>query len=266
MSDTFDLTGRVAIVTGGNGGIGRGMAMALAQAGASVVVVGRNEAKTAEAVAEMEGLGAKAIGVRADVGQRADASRMMEEALRAFGRIDILVNNAGAAAAMPFEQATDQDWASDLDLKFYAAVRFVRLVAPHMRKAGGGRVINVTNLGGKAPGPASVPTSVSRAAGLALTKALSKDLAKDNILVTSVCIGAIKSAQNERRYQQLSAKDPALTLHAFYQQLARSRNVPLGRVGESAEAGDVIAFLASERASYLTGVAINIDGGASPVL
>ena len=261
------LKGKVAIVTGGSEGIGKAAALSLTREGANVVIMARRPEPLERAATEIRSAkGGAVLPVPGDVTSPSDIKRVVDEAVRAFGRIDILVNNAGAAAAMPFEQATDQDWAADLDLKFYAAVRFVRLVAPHMRRAGGGRVINVTNLGGKAPGPASVPTSVSRAAGLALTKALSKDLAKDNILVNSVCIGAIKSAQNERRYQQLAAKDPALTLNAFYQQLARSRNVPLGRVGESAEAGDVIAFLASERASYLTGVAINIDGGASPVL
>ena len=111
-----------------------------------------------------------------------------------------------------------------------------------------------------------MPTSISRAAGVAITKALSNDLAKDNILVNTVCTGLIKSGQHERRYQRSQAENPDLTLEEFYQQAARDRNLPLGRVGEAEEAGDVIAFLASERASYLTGIALNIDGGASPVV
>jgi len=176
------------------------------------------------------------------------------------------VNNAGQADARPFESVTDEAWQEDFDLKLWAAIRFARLAIPHMRKVGGGRIINVTNLGAKAPGPSSVPTSVSRAAGVALTKALSKDLAKDGILVNTVCIGLIKSGQHERRYQQLKAQNPNLALEQFYTQLAQRRDVPLGRVGEEEEAGDVIAFLASERASYLTGIAVNIDGGASPVV
>ena len=130
-----------------------------------------------------------------------------------------------------------------------------------MKAVGGGRIINVTNLGGKQPGANSVPTSVTRAAGIALTKALSKDLAKHNILVNTVCIGLIKAGQHERRAAQMQQENPLLTLAKFYEQ--RAQNIPLGRVGEAREAGDVICFLASERASYLTGTAINIDGGTS---
>jgi NAD(P)-dependent dehydrogenase (short-subunit alcohol dehydrogenase family) len=101
---------------------------------------------------------------------------------------------------------------------------------------------------------------------VAITKALSKDLAKDNILVNTVCIGLIKSGQHEGRYERLKEQAPDLTEEDFYQQLAQGRSVPLGRVGEAEEAGDVIAFLASARSSYLTGIAVNIDGGASPVV
>jgi 3-oxoacyl-[acyl-carrier protein] reductase len=111
-----------------------------------------------------------------------------------------------------------------------------------------------------------MPTSISRAAGIAITKALSKDLAKDNILVNTVCIGFIKSGQHERRYAHQRAAKPNVNLEECYASEAKARGVPLGRVGESHEAGDVIAFLASDRASYLTGIAINIDGGTSAVV
>ena len=161
---------------------------------------------------------------------------------------------------------SDEDWESDFSLKVWGAVRFIRAVIPEMRKVGGGRIINVTNLGGRTPGAASMPTSISRAAGIAITKGLSRDLAKDNILVNTVCIGLIKSGQHERRYARLKATNPNLTMEELYAQGVKARGVPLGRVGEAQEAGDVIAFLASERASYLTGIAINIDGGSSPVV
>jgi NAD(P)-dependent dehydrogenase (short-subunit alcohol dehydrogenase family) len=133
-----------------------------------------------------------------------------------------------------------------------------------MRKQGGGRIINVTNLGAKAPAAASVPTSVSRAAGIAVTKAMSKEFAPDNILVNTVCIGLIKSGQHESRFERTMSDNPDNTLEGMYESMGS--RVPLGRVGEAAEAGDVIAFLASERASYLTGIAVNIDGGTSPVV
>ena len=176
------------------------------------------------------------------------------------------MNNAGTSMAKDFESVSDDDWEGDFDLKVWGAVRFIRTVLPHMRKVGGGRIINVTNLGGRTPGPSSMPTSISRAAGIAITKGLSKDLAQDNILVSTVCIGLVKSGQHERRYESRKESEPGLTEDAFYDQLAQGRSVPLGRVAEAEEAGDVIAFLASERASYLTGIAVNIDGGASAVL
>jgi NAD(P)-dependent dehydrogenase (short-subunit alcohol dehydrogenase family) len=135
-----------------------------------------------------------------------------------------------------------------------------------MRKAGGGRIINVTNLGGRTPGASSMPTSISRAAGIAITKGLSKDLARDNILVNTVCIGLIKSGQHEHRHAELKESNPNLTMEEFYAERVKTRGVPLGRVGEAHEAGDIITFLASERASYLTGIAINIDGGTSAVV
>ena len=124
----------------------------------------------------------------------------------------------------------------------------------------------MTNLGGRTPGPASMPTSISRAAGIAITKGLSKDLAKDNILVSTVCIGLIKSGQHETRYARLKESDPSLSMDQFWGDTVARRGVPLGRMGEAEEAGDVIAFLASERASYLTGIAVNIDGGTSAVV
>jgi 3-oxoacyl-[acyl-carrier protein] reductase len=142
----------------------------------------------------------------------------------------------------------------------------IRAVIPEMRKVGGGRIINVTNLAARTPGASSMPTSISRAAGIAITKALSKDLAPDNILVTTVCIGLIKSGQNRRGYERQKVANSKLTLDEFYAERAQARGIPLGRVGEAHEAGDVIAFLASERASYLTGIAVNIDGGTSGVV
>jgi NAD(P)-dependent dehydrogenase (short-subunit alcohol dehydrogenase family) len=206
------------------------------------------------------------LPVQGDVAEPATIDRVVKTTLDHFGRIDILVNNAGVSMAKPFEAVSDADWESDFSLKVWGAVRFIRAVIPEMRKVGGGRIINVTNLGGRTPGPSSMPTSISRAAGIAITKGLSKDLAKDNILVNTVCIGLIKSGQHERRYAQRKQSNPNLTLEELYAESVKGRGVPLGRMGEAHEAGDVITFLASERASYLTGVAINIDGGTSAVV
>lgn len=261
------LKGKVAIVTGGSEGIGKATAWRLAKEGASVVVCARRKDVLEKAAAQLrEETGGNVVPMAADVTRPADIKLVVDEAVKLFGRLDILVNNAGTSAASPFDQVSEEQWQADLELKFWAAIRFTRAALPHMKKAGGGRIINVTNTAAKAPGASSVPTSVSRAAGLALTKALSKDLAKSNILVNTVCIGSIKSGQWERRYQRMKEKDPSLTIEAFYQKMAQERGIPLGRIGQTHEAGDVIAFLASDCASYITGVALNIDGGASPVV
>ena len=259
------LTGKVALVTGGSEGIGKASASAMAAEGAIVVICARRTDVLEQAAADIRrATGGDVTPLPVDVTSPDQLEKLFDKVVDSHGRIDILVNNAGTSAAGYFEDVDDGGWHADLDLKLFAAIRCCRLAIPHMKRQGGGRIINVTNLGGKAPDARSVPTSVSRAAGIALTKALSKDYAADNILVNTVCIGLIKSGQHERRWERQRADSPDLTLDRWYKDSGRS--VPLGRVGESAEAGDVIAFLASERASYITGVAINIDGGASAVV
>jgi NAD(P)-dependent dehydrogenase (short-subunit alcohol dehydrogenase family) len=261
------LKDKVAIITGGSEGIGKAAAQRMAEEGARVVIVARRpEVLKAAAEEIQQATKSTVLPVQGDVAEPATITRVVQTTLDNFGRIDILVNNAGVSMAKPFEAVSDDDWESDFSLKVWGAVRFIRAVIPEMRKVGGGRIINVTNLGGRTPGPSSMPTSISRAAGIAITKGLSKDLAKDNILVNTVCIGLIKSGQHERRYARQKQSNPNLTLDEVYAESVKSRGVPLGRVGEAQEAGDVITFLASERASYLTGVAINIDGGTSAVV
>ena len=261
------LSDKVAIVTGGSEGIGKFAAMRMAEEGARVIIVARRQEVLDQAAQDIrtatEGV---VLPLSADVADQETPAKVLKAALDNFGRVDILVNNAGVSMAKPFENVSDEDWEADFELKVWGAVRLMRAVIPEMRKVGGGRIINVTNLGGRTPGPSSMPTSISRAAGIAITKGMSKDLAKDNILVNTVCIGTIKSGQHQRRYDALKQSQPDLTLNEFYQQTAQNRGIPLGRVAETHEAGDVITFLASSMASYLTGIAINIDGGTSAVV
>jgi 3-oxoacyl-[acyl-carrier protein] reductase len=171
--------------------------------------------------------------------------------------VDILLNNAGTSAAAAFEKVDDETWHEDFELKVMGAIRFCRQVIPHMKRRGGGRIVNVTTVGGKAPAPRSLPTSVSRAAGINLTKSLAHEYAADKILVNTVCIGLVRSAQIDRR-----AKDGDLEGH--YRELAK--RIPIGRVAHAAEFGDLVAFLVSDRASYITGTAINFDGGMAAVV
>ena len=259
------LAHKVALITGGSEGIGKASALAMAAEGAEVIICGRRIDVLNSAVEEIRRFTcADVTPIGADVTQPDQLKALFSQIINTKGRLDILVNNAGTSSATYFGNTTDAMWQTDLDLKLFAAIRCSRMAIPHMQSVGGGRIINVTNLGGKTPGPNSTPTSVSRAAGIALTKALSKDYAADNILVNTVCIGSIKSGQNDRKWEKQSAQNPELTLRQWYDSLGEG--VPLGRVGEAAEAGEVIAFLASERASYITGVAINIDGGVSSVI
>ena len=180
--------------------------------------------------------------------------RLVEATVQKFGRVDILVNNAGTSKRGSLLEHTDAVWAADFELKVFGAIRLVKLVVPHMRKVGGGRIINVTNIGAKTPGAQSTPTSISRAAGIALTKAMSKEFAPDNILVNTVCIGKIKSGQHERRFKQSGE-----SAESYYANSAK--DIPLGRVGEAEEAANAIVFLASSMGSYVTGTSINMDGG-----
>lgn len=258
------LKGRVAIVTGGSEGIGRATALRLTQEGVKVAICARRPGPLEQAAEAIRSQGGEVLAIPADVSRPEDVQRVVDTVLSQWGRIDILVNNAGTSAAHPFESVSDEAWEADFALKVWQAIRFSRAVIPAMKAQRWGRIINVTNIGGRTPGARSVPTSVSRAAGIALTKALSKEYAPYNILVNTVCIGLVKSAQHERRYQRAKEQNPSLTLEQFYAEMGK--NVPMGRVGETEEAADVITFLASERASYVTGVAINIDGGTSPVV
>lgn len=259
------LRGKVAIVTGGSEGIGKAAAQSMAAEGAQVVICARRADVLEAAAAEIRAAtGGEVLAIPTDVAQPEQVKQLFDKTIAAFGRVDILVNNAGTSAARGFEEVSDDLWRADLDLKLFGAIHCTRAALPYMKAQRGGRIINITTPGGKAPAARSVPTSVSRAAGIALTKELSKEFAAHNILVNTVCIGLIKSGQHEKRWAQAHAQDASVTLDSWYESMGKS--VPLGRVGEAQEAGDLIAFLASERASYITGTAINVDGGTSAVV
>lgn len=253
------LKGKVAIITGSTQGIGKATAVLMAREGASVVICARRQEPLDAVSVEIRAAGGKVQGVVADVSKKADCERIVAEAVKAFGRVDILVNNAGTSNRGKFEQVPDETWQADLDLKVFGAIRLIRGVIPEMRKQGGGRIINLTNIGAKQPKAESMPTAVSRAAGLAMTKALSKEFAADKILVNTVCIGLIKAGQHET-----TAAKRGVPVEQVYEGMAKE--IPLGRVGEAEEVANVITFLASNAASYVTGTSINLDGGTSGVL
>ncbi len=251
----LDLQGKVAIITGGSDGLGRASAQRIAAEGAKVAIAARRPDHLERAAAEIRAAtGADVLAVPTDVRVAADCERLVQAAMARWGRVDILFNNAGTSAASAFADVDDEAWQADWELKVMGAIRMCRLVIPHMRRQRDGRIVNITTISGKAPKARSVPTSVSRAAGINLTKALATEYAPDNVRVNTICIGLVHSAQIDRM-----AKGVDLKTH--YEQLARDR-VPLGRVAETHELADLFAFLVSDRASYITGTAINFDGGA----
>jgi NAD(P)-dependent dehydrogenase (short-subunit alcohol dehydrogenase family) len=253
------LQGKVAAITGGSAGIGRATAFGLCEEGVRMAICARREEvlrTTAKEIAAATG--GEVLAVRADVTNPADCEQFMQQTIERFGRLDILVNSAGHSAFTPLEQAVDAVWQDEIEVKWYGALYCARLAIPHMRKQGGGRIINLTTSAGKQPTTRSVPTSMMQAAGIDLTKALAKEYAADNILVNTVCLGHLKSAQWTRRWQ---AHFSHMTLDEFYAKHGES--IPLQRLGEAEDVADLVCFLASERARYITGTAINIDGGLS---
>lgn len=256
------LDGRGALITGGSLGIGRSIASRFAEAGARVVIAGRGRDNLDAAVAAIRAAtGQTVVPVAADVSRAEDCTRLVEAAEAALGRVDILVNNAGTSARGPFLEVDDAAWQADLDLKLLAHIRLARSLLPGMAERRWGRVINVLNIGAKAPQAEGAPTAVSRAAGLALTKVLAGEFAPHNVLVNALLVGKIRSSQWERRHAQAGDNR---SLEAYYDELGKG--VPLGRYGDPQEFADLACFLASDNAGYVTGAAINVDGGLSPVV
>jgi NAD(P)-dependent dehydrogenase (short-subunit alcohol dehydrogenase family) len=252
------LSGKVAIVTGGSEGLGRATAERFAREGARVAICARRKDVLERAAGDIRATtGGEVLAQPADVTRPADVQAFVDATVARFGGVDILVNNAGTSSAGAFETVDDQTWLTDLEVKLMGAIRFCRLVIPLMKARGGGRIVNVTTVGGKAPAARSLPTSVSRAAGINLTKSLAHEYAAQGICVNTVCLGLVKSAQWERR-----AKGG--DLDAYYREAAK--RVPVGRVGEAEEFADLVAFLVSARAGYITGTAINFDGGMSAAI
>jgi NAD(P)-dependent dehydrogenase (short-subunit alcohol dehydrogenase family) len=253
----LNLQDRVVLITGGSDGLGAALVRLLRSEGARVAFCGRNEERIAALAEEVGGDGV--IGMRADVTQQADLEAFVDTAVQRWGRIDGVVSNAGQSSALPFDQQTEATWDDDLNLKLRAQIKLTRLALPHLRAAGGGVILNILAISGKAPGAASSPTSVTRAAGLALSKTLSKELGPDNIRVNSILIGLVESGQWDRR-----AAAQGVDVQDLYQRMGSTGTIPLGRVGYASEFADLAAFLLSDRAAYITGVGINFDGGASP--
>jgi NAD(P)-dependent dehydrogenase (short-subunit alcohol dehydrogenase family) len=194
------------------------------------------------------------------VARAEDIERFVRAAVQRWGRVDGIVHNAGRSAAGPLEANDDAVWDADLQLKLMGAVRLTRATLPSLRESRGA-VLFTLAMAAKAPGASSEPSSVSRAAGMALMKSLSKELGPEGIRVNAILIGLIESGQWVR-----AAAAAGLELPAFYERMAADTAIPLSRVGRADEFGDLACYLLSARASYVTGTAINLDGGLSPAV
>lgn len=258
----IDLSGRVALITGASQGLGRAMATRFAASGAAVALLARDAERLDAAAADIAAAapGHPVLPVPCDITDPDARTAALARVAAELGAVDILVNNAGSSRRGPVEDQDRDTMIGDLDLKLLSPIELIRGVLPGMKDRRWGRIINITAIVGKAPDGGSLPTSVSRGAGITMTKALSKELAPWNILVNTLCVGKIKSGQWERRH---AASGGDKTYEAFLQPVAET--IPLGRLGEAEEFANVACFLASDMASYVTGTAINVDGGLCAV-
>jgi NAD(P)-dependent dehydrogenase (short-subunit alcohol dehydrogenase family) len=255
------LDGKVFLITGGSSGLGRALAEQLVREGArGVALMARGSERLAATAAALREDGGDVLEHVGDVRRGEDLEGFVRSTIARWGRIDGLANNAGELSAGAFAEHDDAKWEDDLALKLMGAVRLTRLALPSLRESRGA-VVNTLAVSGKAPEAFTTPTSVSRAAGIALTKALSRELAPEGIRVNAVVIGVIESGQLERY-----AADAGITPEAYYERMVADSRIPLGRVGRAHEFGDICSFLLSPRASYVTGAAINLDGGLCPVV
>jgi 3-oxoacyl-[acyl-carrier protein] reductase len=259
------LAGRRAIVTGGSKGLGKAIAGELLAEGAAVTVCSRNAAEleaTAEELRKQAGGTASLVAVPCDVTVPEQIAAFFDAAVTAMGGLDILVNNAGGARPGQFGTLTDEDWQADIEVKLFSQIRCTRAALPHLRRSEAPRVININAVYARYPDPAFLASSVNRASCLSLARALSMELGKEKILVNSVNIGLVETPQWQNIHQRRAPDMPA---EQFFGQLAAAE-VPLGRFGQPDEVAGLVAFLASDRASYIAGASIDVAGGMGKFL
>jgi 3-oxoacyl-[acyl-carrier protein] reductase len=253
------LKGKVALVAGASQGIGRAAALGFSREGAKVSICARGEAQLNETAAAIRReTGGDVLALAADVTRAEDIQKFVAKTVEKFGRLDIIVTNAGGPPMGEFMKFTDEDWENAFRLNFLSAVRLTREAVPHMRKAGGGRVINISSYAVKEPIAGLVLSNGVRSGAIGLAKSLSRELAKDNILVNNVCPGRI-ATDRAKKLNQARAERMKKTVEEIDKEMAGE--IPLGRYGSADEAGNLIVFLGSERASYITGATIQVDGG-----
>jgi 2-deoxy-D-gluconate 3-dehydrogenase len=250
----FDLSGRVAVITGGNGGIGLGMAKGMAQAGASIAIGARNKEKNANALKEIEAIGAKAIVVETDVRDEKQCRALVDKAAAHFGRLDILVNNAGMNYRRAPQEYTMEQWREVMDVNLTSAFVCSQAVYPHFVKAGGGKIINIGSMMTIFGSPFATVYGATKGGIVQMGRAMTCAWAKDNIQVNSILPGWINTDLTRAGRKEVEG------LHERV--LART---PAGRWGEPEDFAGIAVFLASQASDFVNGAAITVDGGYAVV-
>src|SRR4029453_16641623 len=247
--ELFDLSGRVAVVTGGNGGIGLGMALGMARAGATIVVAARDAAKNKAAVKEIEGTGAAASAIPVDVLQEDSVRALMADTMKAHGRLDILVNNAGMSIRKQPEQYTLAEWHTVMDSNLTSAFLCSHAAYPEMKKVGAGKIINIGSMMSIFGAPFATPYAASKGGMVQMTKSMATAWAKDNIQVNAILPGWIDTALPRRAREQIEG------LHNNV-----LKRTPAGRWGEPGDFAGIAVFLAAAASDFVTGAANTVDG------
>ena len=255
----LELSGKTAVVSAGSKGLGKAIALGLAMEGARVAICSRNPDNLSRAVQDIQAKASSEIlAIPVDLMKPDAITNFVDMVVQRLGKIDILVNNAGGPPMGTFADFEDEDWESAFNLTFMSVVRFVRAVLPHMPKSGGGRIINVTSTSVKQPLENLMLSSAIRPAVIGLAKSLANELAADDILVNNICPGSIFT---DRIKDNVAAqvKSTGQSKESIMQEY--EAKIPLGRLGEPVELADLAVFLASSRASYITGATLQVDGG-----
>jgi len=251
---------RRVLITGGSAGLGYAAALILVAQGYRVAIAARDQTRLEYAAERLRASATtEVLSIVCDVMSASAIENLYATVEKRWGGIDILMNNAGGSSRGNIDELSDSDWQHDFDLKLFSAIRLTRLVLPGMKERKWGRIINVLNTLAKTPGAGTAPTSVTRAAGMAYSKVLANEVAPFNVLVNSLCIGRIDSEQWRRFHKK---DDSGIGYEEYLEK--QGQQIPLGRLGKPEEFAGLVALLASDAGGYLTGTAINIDGGLSP--